>query len=183
MGRIYKFLGLTVGIIVHDLDDQERQAELRLRHHLRHQQRVRLRLPARQHEVPPRGLRAARPQLRHRRRSRFHPDRRSPHPADHLRPERGIHRQVLQGQQDHPAPDARRGDRRQGARREVHHRRLHRRRKAPQRRAHRRGRRSRWRSCSACGNLYDAAEHRVEPPRAAGPESPRASSSATRTTW
>jgi preprotein translocase subunit SecA len=25
MGRIYKFLGLTVGIIVHDLDDQERQ--------------------------------------------------------------------------------------------------------------------------------------------------------------
>jgi preprotein translocase subunit SecA len=26
MGRIYKFLGLTVGVIVHDLDDQERQA-------------------------------------------------------------------------------------------------------------------------------------------------------------
>jgi preprotein translocase subunit SecA len=26
MGRIYKFLGLSVGIIVHDLDDQERQA-------------------------------------------------------------------------------------------------------------------------------------------------------------
>ena len=25
MGRIYKFLGMTVGIIVHDLDDQERQ--------------------------------------------------------------------------------------------------------------------------------------------------------------
>jgi preprotein translocase subunit SecA len=25
MGRVYKFLGLTVGIIVHDLDDQERQ--------------------------------------------------------------------------------------------------------------------------------------------------------------
>src|SRR5206468_10515928 len=25
MGRLYKFLGLTVGIIVHDLDDQERQ--------------------------------------------------------------------------------------------------------------------------------------------------------------
>ncbi len=26
MGRIYKFLGMTVGVIVHDLDDQERQA-------------------------------------------------------------------------------------------------------------------------------------------------------------
>ncbi|MGH9613998.1 MAG: DEAD/DEAH box helicase, partial [Bryobacteraceae bacterium] len=26
MGRIYKFLGLTVGIIVHDLDDEERKA-------------------------------------------------------------------------------------------------------------------------------------------------------------
>ena len=36
------------------------QGSLRLRHHLRHQQRVRLRLPARQHEVPHRGLRAAR---------------------------------------------------------------------------------------------------------------------------
>jgi preprotein translocase subunit SecA len=59
MGRIYKFLGLTVGVIVHDLDDRERQ-ELQLRHHLRHQQRIRLRLPARQHEVPPGRLRAAR---------------------------------------------------------------------------------------------------------------------------
>src|ERR1035438_10058231 len=26
MGRLYKFLGMTVGIIVHDLDDRERQA-------------------------------------------------------------------------------------------------------------------------------------------------------------
>src|ERR1700682_2734669 len=26
MGRIYKFLGMTVGVIVHDLDDQERKA-------------------------------------------------------------------------------------------------------------------------------------------------------------
>ena len=51
MGRIYGFLGLTVGVIVHGLDDDERQRRLRLRHHLRHQQRVRLRLPARQHEV------------------------------------------------------------------------------------------------------------------------------------
>src|SRR5947208_9520599 len=26
MGRLYKFLGLTVGVIVHDLDDEERKA-------------------------------------------------------------------------------------------------------------------------------------------------------------
>ena len=35
-----------------------------MRHHLRPEQRVRLRLPARQHEVRPRGLRPARTQLR-----------------------------------------------------------------------------------------------------------------------
>ena len=64
MGRIYKAPG-------HDRRrDRARSGrrgaprELRLRHHLRHQQRVRLRLPARQHEVPPRGLRAARASLR-----------------------------------------------------------------------------------------------------------------------
>ena len=95
------------------------QAGLRLRHHLRHQQRVRLRLPARQHEVPPGGLRAARAQLRHRRRGRLHPDRRGAHAAHHLRPERGVHRQVLQGQPHHPQAGPRRSDRGQGARREV----------------------------------------------------------------
>ena len=37
MGRIYNFLGLTVGVIVHGLDDAERRAGLCLRHHLWHQ--------------------------------------------------------------------------------------------------------------------------------------------------
>ena len=41
---------------------------IRRRHHLRHQQRVRLRLPARQHEVPAGGHGPARLLLRHRRR-------------------------------------------------------------------------------------------------------------------
>ena len=50
MGQVYNFLGLTVGCIVHGLDDDERAPAVRLRRHLRHQQRVRLRLPARQHE-------------------------------------------------------------------------------------------------------------------------------------
>ena len=64
------------------------QGRLRLRHHLRHQQRARLRLPARQHEVPHGGHGPARAHLRHRRRGRLHPDRRGAHAADHLRPAR-----------------------------------------------------------------------------------------------
>ena len=54
MGRIYRFLGLSVGVILHGLDGRRAAGGLRGRHHLRHQQRVRLRLPARQHEVRPR---------------------------------------------------------------------------------------------------------------------------------
>ena len=61
---------------------------LRLRHHLRHQQRVRLRLSARQHEVRAARHGAARAQLRDRRRGRLDPDRRGAHAADHLRPAR-----------------------------------------------------------------------------------------------
>ena len=36
MGQIYRFLGLTVGVIVHDLDETQRRARTS-RHHLRHQ--------------------------------------------------------------------------------------------------------------------------------------------------
>ena len=58
---------------------------LRRRHHLRHQHRVRLRLPARQHG-PVQGRHGpARPRLRHRRRGRLHPHRRGPDAAHHLR--------------------------------------------------------------------------------------------------
>ncbi len=38
MGPVYKFLGLSVGVIVNDLDDEERKAGLRLRRDVRHQQ-------------------------------------------------------------------------------------------------------------------------------------------------
>ena len=70
---------------------------LRRRRHLRHQLRVRLRLPARQHghvarregparRPPGQGRQAPRaPRVRDRRRGRQHPHRRGPHPADHLR--------------------------------------------------------------------------------------------------
>ena len=75
MGRIYKGLGLSVGVIVHDLDDSERRDSLRCRHHLRHQQRVRVRLSPRQHEVPGRRVRPAdhRTHLCARRRRQGHP--------------------------------------------------------------------------------------------------------------
>ena len=58
---------------------------LRLRRHLRDEQRVRLRLPARQHEVRAREHGPARSRLRDRRRGRLDPDRRGPHAPHHLR--------------------------------------------------------------------------------------------------
>ena len=57
---------------------------LRLRRDLRHQHRVRLRLPARQHGAPARAHGPARPPLRHRRRGRLDPHRRGAHAAHHL---------------------------------------------------------------------------------------------------
>ena len=57
---------------------------LRRRHHLRHEQRARLRLPARQHEVHQRAAGPGAARVRDRRRGRLDPDRRSPHAADHL---------------------------------------------------------------------------------------------------
>ena len=89
MGAVYKFLGLTVGCILHDQPPQRPPRAIQLRHHLRHQRRVRLRLPARQrHGLPQGGAGPARPLLRHRRRSGLDPDRRSPHAAHHQRPRR-----------------------------------------------------------------------------------------------
>ena len=101
MGKLYSFLGLTVGVIVHDLDDEQRKAAYALRHHLRNEQRIRLRLSARQHEVRHEGLRAARTQLQHRGRSGFDPDRRSAYAADYQRRQRGIDRQVCAHQRHH----------------------------------------------------------------------------------
>ncbi len=49
MGRAYRFLGLTVGVIKSESTPAVRPRPVRLRHHLRHQHRVRLRLPARRH--------------------------------------------------------------------------------------------------------------------------------------
>ncbi len=57
MGKIYRFMGLTVGCIQHPLTDEERKAAYGGGHHIRDQQRVRLRLSARQHEIRAERLR------------------------------------------------------------------------------------------------------------------------------
>ena len=62
----------------------QRKARLRRRHHVRHELRVRLRLPPRQHGGLARRRRPARPPLRDRGRGRLDPDRRGAHAADHL---------------------------------------------------------------------------------------------------
>ena len=45
MGNVYRFLGLSVGLILQGMNTKERQEA----YNLRHQQRARVRLPARQH--------------------------------------------------------------------------------------------------------------------------------------
>ena len=90
MGRIYHFLGLTTGMVLPELTPEQRRESVQRRRHVRHQQRVRLRLPARQHGGHDRGVRPARPPLRDRRRGRLDPDRRGPDAADHLRPVRRV---------------------------------------------------------------------------------------------
>ncbi len=102
MGQIYKFLGLTVGVHRARIDRRRTQRSLCRRRHLRHQQRVRLRLSARQHEIQPEHHGAARAQLRHRRRSGLDPGRRSAYAADHFGAHRGPDRILPQGGCAHP---------------------------------------------------------------------------------
>ena len=92
---------------------------LRRRHHLRHEQRAGLRLPPRQHGRRHRRLRAARPQLRHRRRGRLDPDRRGADAAHHQRPDAG-RGEVVRRVRDHRQVAAQ-GHRLRGRREEAHH--------------------------------------------------------------
>ena len=103
MGRLHRFLGLRSARHPRRLDARREARAVRLRHHLRHEQRVRLRLPPRQHGRAHRGpdaARQARPVaraalLRDRRRGRLDPHRRGPHAADHLGPGRRRRRALL----------------------------------------------------------------------------------------
>ena len=82
---VWDALGMRASLIA-EHDALRRPARgLRGRRRLRHELRVRLRLPARQHGRHARGRRPARPRLRDRGRGRLDPDRRGAHAADHLR--------------------------------------------------------------------------------------------------
>ena len=85
----------------HPQPDGQRPAQRGLRegHHLRHEQRVRVRLPAGQHVLEPRREGAARSRVRHRGRDRQHPHRRGAHAAHHLGHGGGRHLQVRRGEQ------------------------------------------------------------------------------------
>ncbi len=119
MGRVHHFLGLSVGRDPARDDPGGAAGGLRRRRHVRHQQRARLRLPARQHGQLHRGVRAARPQLRGRRRGGLHPHRRGPYPADHLRAHPGRGPLVRRVRRHRPDDDQ--GRRLRGRREEAHH--------------------------------------------------------------
>ena len=141
---------------------------LPLRHHLRAEQRVRLRLPARQHEVPAAGLRPGRAELRHRRRGRLDPGGRGPDPAHHLRPVRRVLRAVLHGQPGHPLDDP--------------GRRLHRGREEPDHRHDRRRAWRRWRRSSP--SRTSTRPRRSRPSTTSSRRSAPTTSTGTRwTTW
>ncbi len=162
---------------------------LRLRHHVRHEQRVRLRLSARQHEVRAGAFRPARTSLRDRGRSRQHPHRRSADAAHHFGPRRGIDRPLLRGRSHHSAAQGRRGHSRRhqgrGSRSPRSDRRLHRRREAQDRDAHRErhgeGRRAAG-APAAPGRALRPGEHAAAPPRQPGAARAHRSSSSTSTT-
>ena len=89
-------------------------------HHVRHELRVRLRLPPRQHGLDAGRHRPAQPLLRDRGRGRLDPHRRGAHPADHLRRARDggldvlrlrAHRAPARGRRDEVRPQGRRQDR------------------------------------------------------------------------
>ena len=135
---------------------------LRRRRDLRHQQRIRLRLPARQHGARGARPRRARPELRHRRRGGLDPDRRGAHAADHQRPGRRPHRDVRAHQRHRAAAEE--ADRRGGRahrRRRHRGRRLHGRREEPPDLPHR----SRPRERRAAARRERPAGRRREPVR------------------
>ena len=102
MGRIYKFLGMSVGIVVHGLDDQERQESYRSDiaygtnsefgfDYLRDNMKLSIESYV-QREL----------ELRDRRRGRLDPDRRGAHAAHHLGVGGAVGGPVPEGRRHHP---------------------------------------------------------------------------------
>ena len=105
MGRVYRFLGMSVGVVQHDLRDPERHAAYRCDitygtnnefgfDYLRDNMKF---------EVV--AVRAARSPLRDRRRGGQHSHRRSAHAPHHLRTGRAVDRALLRGRPHHPAAE------------------------------------------------------------------------------
>ena len=87
MGKVYRFLGLTVGLIIHDID-QPRAPKAAYAADITYGTNnemgfdyLRDNMAIYKTETGP-----ARPCLRHRGRGGLHPHRRGPYPSDHLRP-------------------------------------------------------------------------------------------------
>jgi hypothetical protein len=161
MGRLYTFLGLTVGVNLPQMSKEEKQAAYGADVTYGTEQRVRLRLPARQHGAGHRRPGRPRPLVRDRRRGRLDPDRRGAHAAHHQRPGRRPHRDVRAHQRRRPeAQEADRRARPAHRRRRDRPGRLHRRREdAPglphrrrprERRAAAARRRACWSRARAC---------------------------------
>ena len=81
MGGIYRRLGLSVGVVQQHMTSAERRAAYAMRHHLRHRQRGRLRLPARSAGARCERAGAASVARRGAGRGGFGADRRSAHSA------------------------------------------------------------------------------------------------------
>ena len=112
MGPLYTGLGLTVGAIQGGMDSDERQKvyDCDITYGTNNEfgfdyLRDNMRFAARGDERYPKHQQQAQGplHLRDRRRSRQHPDRRSPDAAHHLRPGRGRYHEVSAGRQSRPA--------------------------------------------------------------------------------
>ena len=102
MGRVYRFLGLTVGVIQHDLNDAAaagRPTAADITYGTNNEFGFDYLRDNMKFDLAEHG--PARASLRDRRRSGHHPHRRSAHAADHLGSRRRVHRSVLRGRSDH----------------------------------------------------------------------------------
>jgi hypothetical protein len=132
MGKLYNFLGLTVGINLPNMSREEKQAAYGsdITYGTNNEYGFDYLRDNMVYEVG--RPRAARPELRHRRRGGLHPDRRGAHTPHHQRPGRRPHRDVPGDEQGRPHVDPP-GRRSRSAYRRGRHqaRRLHHRREDP----------------------------------------------------
>ena len=115
MGRIYRFLGMTVGVNLTQMAHADKQVAYGADITYGTNNEFGFDYLRDNMVFAPSGARAARAVVRDRRRGRLDPDRRGAHAADHLRPGRGQRRDVLPAERDPAEADAAGG--REGPRR------------------------------------------------------------------